>query len=82
MPYNNPTPHQSTTLTQAERSKEARRILTMLREESKDDLERKLTGKAKAFVEQKWFAMDLGDQLNSITIDQYFWLQSIWDKFA
>jgi hypothetical protein len=82
MPYNNPTPHQSTTLTQAERSKEARRILTMLREEPKDDLETKLTGKAKSFVEQKWFAMDLGDQLNNITIDQYFWLMDIWSRFA
>jgi hypothetical protein len=82
MPHNNPTPHQSTTLTQDERSTEARRILTMLREEPKDDLERKLTGKAKSFVESKWLEMDFGGKLEHITIDQYHWLQDIWQKFA
>ena len=82
MPYNNPNPAQSTTLTTVERAKEARRILTMLREEPKDDLERKLTGKAKGFVEAKWLEMDFGGKLESITIDQYWWLMDIWEKFA
>ena len=82
MPYNNPSPSQSTTLTASERAKEARRILTMLREEPKEDLERKLTPKAKGFVEAKWMEMDFGGSLAGITIDQYFWLMDIWDKFA
>lgn len=82
MTYNNPSPHQSTTLTAAERSTEARRILTMLREEPKDDLECKLTGKAKGFVESKWVEMDFGGKLENVTIDQYFWLMDIWSKFA
>ena len=82
MPYNNPSPHQSTTLTAVERARESRRILTMLREEPKDDLERKLTGKARGFVEAKWLEMDFGGKLESITIDQYWWLMDIWEKFA
>jgi hypothetical protein len=53
MPYNNPSPSQSTTLTPAERAREARRILIMLREEPRDDLERKLTPKAKDFITAK-----------------------------
>jgi hypothetical protein len=82
MPYNNPSPSQSTTLTAAERAKEARRILTMLREEPKDDLEAKLTGKARNFVESKWLEMDFGGRLEAITVDQYFWLMDIWSRFA
>ena len=82
MTYNNPAPHQSTTLTQAERSIEARRILTMLREEPKDDLETKLTPKAKQFVHAKWLEMDFGGKLEHITIDQHFYLQDIWSRFA
>ena len=68
--------------TAAERAKEARRILTMLREEPKDDLEAKLTPKAKQFVQAQWLEMDFGGKLESITIDQYHWLQDIWEKFA
>lgn len=82
MPYNNPSPHQSTTLSSTERAIEARRILTMLREEPKDDLETKLTGKAKSFVEAKWLEMDFGGKLESITVDQYFYLQDIWARFV
>jgi hypothetical protein len=66
MAYNNPSPHQSTTLTAAERAKEARRILTMLREEPTDDLEQKLTAKAMGFVEGKWLEMDFGGKLENI----------------
>lgn len=81
-PYNNPTPSQSTTLTTAERAKEACRILNMLREESKDDLEAKLTPKAESFIESKWLEMDFGGKLETITIDQYFYLQDIWSRFV
>ncbi|HUD74469.1 MAG TPA: hypothetical protein VMQ76_05300 [Terracidiphilus sp.] len=82
MPYNNPSPSQSTTLTPVERAKEARRILTMLREESKDDLKRKLTPKAINFVQTKWLEMDWGGKLEGISPDQYHWLQDIWQNFA
>jgi hypothetical protein len=81
MPYNNPTPSQSTTLTAAERSKEARRILEMLREEPGDDLDRKLTPRAYDFVTSKWIEMDLGGQLN-ITENMLLFLRDIWGKFA
>jgi hypothetical protein len=81
MPYNNPSPSQSTTLTAAERSKEARRILEMLREEPEEDLERKLSARAQEFVSAKWLEMDLGGQLN-VTPDQYWWLQDLWSRFA
>jgi hypothetical protein len=81
MAYNNPTPSQSTTLTASERSKEARRILEMLREEKTDALESRLTSRAHDFVRSKWLEADLGGQLN-VTEAQYFWLQDIWSKFA
>ena len=81
MTYNNPTPSQSTTLTASERSREARRILSMLREEREEELERKLTQKARDFIAAKWLEMDLGGQL-VISVDQYFWLQDCWSKFA
>jgi hypothetical protein len=82
MPYNNPSPSQSTTLTPAERAREARRILIMLREEPRDDLERKLTPKAKDFITAKWLEMDWGGKLEGISPDQYHWLQDIWQNFA
>jgi hypothetical protein len=78
--YNNPLPEQSTTLTAAERAAEARKILTLLREEREEDLERKLTGKAHRFVEAKWLEMDLGGQL-TISPDQLFWLRDSLEKF-
>lgn len=80
MTYNNPTPSQSTTLTAAERSKEARRILEMLREEDQSEVERKLTTATLGFVQAKWMEVDLGGALN-ITENQYWWLQDIWSKF-
>jgi len=84
MPYNNPSSSQSTTLTADERSREARRILTMLRDEADRDAdawERKLTMRAKDFISSKWLEMSLGGQLY-VTENQYFWLQDIWSKFA
>ena len=81
MPYNNPTPGQSTTLTSAERSSEARRILSILREESTDDLNRKLTPKALQFVKSKWLEMDWGGKLEAITPDQLFWLRDLKNLF-
>ena len=81
MTYNNPTPSQSTTLTAAERSKEARKILEMLREESDSDLERKMTRKARDFIEGRWLEMDLGGQLN-VTENMLLWLRDIWQNFA
>ena len=80
MAYNNPRPEQSTTLTAAERAAEARKILTLLRGEREEDLERKLTGKAHRFVEAKWLEMDLGGQL-TISPDQLFWLRDSLEKF-
>jgi hypothetical protein len=80
MAYNNPNPAQSTTLTADERAAEARRILTLLREEPEDDLERKLTGKARGFIAAKWLEMDLGGQL-TISPDQLFWLRDSLEKF-
>lgn len=81
MAYNNPTPEQSTTLTASERSKEARKILEMLREEKAEDLDRNLTPKAYDFVTSKWIEMDLGGQLN-ITENQLLFCRDIWSKFA
>ena len=81
MGYNNPAPAQSTTLAAAERSHEARRILQMLREEDQDEVKRKLTVRAREFVQEKWIEMDLGEGL-SLTENQYWWLQDIWAKFA
>jgi len=80
MAYNNPTPSQSTTLTAEERSKEARRILTMLREEDQDEVEHRLTVRALEFVQGKWLEMDLGGQV-SVTENQLFWLRDLWQKF-
>ena len=80
MAYNNPTPSQPTTLTAEERSKEARRILTMLREEDQDEVERRLTVRALEFVQGKWLEMDLGGQV-SVTENQLFWLRDLWQKF-
>jgi hypothetical protein len=80
MSYNNPTPSQSTTLSAAERAAEARRLLTLLREESEEELERKLTGEARRFIAAKWMEMDLGGQLN-ITPSQLFWLRDLFEKF-
>jgi hypothetical protein len=82
MGYNNPNPSQSTTLTASERAGEVRKILSLLREESAEDLERKLTDKARRFVEAKQLEMDLGGQLENISIDAYWWLVDIWAKFA
>ena len=81
MPFNNPNPSQSTTLTAEERSREARKILGLLREEDQNEVERKLTRDAMIFVRAKLLEMDWGGQLN-VTPDQLFWLRSIWDKFA
>lgn len=81
MPYNNPSPSQSTTLSAAERGREARRILTMLREEDEERLERKLSARAREFVQQKWIEMDLGGVVE-VTPDQLMWLRDIWQKFA
>jgi hypothetical protein len=80
MAYNNPTPSQSTTLSPAERAAEARRLLTLLREEPEEELERKLTAKARRFVLSKWMEMDLGGQLN-ISPSQLFWLRDLFEKF-
>ena len=80
MAYNNPTPSQSTTLTAEERSKEAQRILTMLREEDQNEVERRLTVRALEFVQGKWLEMDLGGQV-SVTENQLFWLRDLWQKF-
>ena len=81
MTYNNPSPSQSTTLTPAERSREARKILGLLREEDERDLYRKLTGDALRFLQAKWLEMDLGGELN-VTPDQLLWLRDLWAKFA
>jgi len=81
MTYNNPSPSQSTTLTPAERSREARKILGLLREEDERDLYRKLTGDALRFLQAKWLEMDLGGELN-VTPDQLLWLRDSWAKFA
>lgn len=67
--------------TAAERAREARQILAALREELSEDLERKLTGKARRFLEAKWLEMDLGGRLENITVDQYWWLQDLKSKF-
>lgn len=81
MAYNNPTSNQSTTLTAAERSREARRILEMLREEDQSEVERRLTTNAMSLVEAKWLEMDLGGQVG-VTEGQLLFLRDIWSKFA
>ena len=83
MTYNNPTPSQSTTLTASERSREARRLLEMLREEDKNNnaIQGRLTNNALGFVQARWLEMDLGGQIN-VTENQLLFLRDIWAKFA
>ena len=81
MTYNNPTPSQSTTLTAEERSREARRLLTLLREEDQSAVERKLSRNAMDLIQAKWLEMDLGGQVN-VTENQLFYLRDSWSKFA
>jgi hypothetical protein len=81
MAYNNPSPSQSTTLTADERSREARKILTLLRNEPGEELERRLTDRALGFVQSGWLQMELGGQLN-ISENQLLFLRDIWSKFA
>ena len=50
MPYNNPSPAQSTTLSAAERSAEARRLLRLLADEGDATLTARLTPAAYRFV--------------------------------
>lgn len=74
----------SSTLTPAERSREARRLLALLRAEDQDEVERRLTPAALAFVDKMWDAIDLlpeGAEL-SLTDSQLYWLLNIWNKFA
>lgn len=80
MPYNSPSPSQSTTLTASERSREARRILEMLREENEQAISDKLSPRAQEFVSGKWLEMDLGGQIN-VSESQLFWLRDLKSKF-
>jgi hypothetical protein len=81
MTYKNFSSQPTSILTASERSREARRILEMLREEDSSELERKLTDRAREFIQAKWLEMDLGGQLN-VTEAQYWWLMDSWAKFA
>lgn len=74
----------SSTLTPAERSRETRRLLALLREEDQDELEHVLSSRATDFMQEMWDAVDLlpeGTDL-SLTDSQLYFLRDIWNKFA
>ena len=81
MTYFNPTPSQSTTLSPAERAAEARRLLTLLREEDEGEMERKLTQHARSLLAAKWLEVDLGGQL-VISENTLLFLRDMWSRFA
>ena len=87
MPYNNPSPSQSTTLSPAERSAEARRLLRLLRDEGDELLVARLTNSAYAFVQQQLEQLDLLEEMGSkadlvVSISQLHWLRDLWARFA
>ena len=69
------------TLTDAERSHEARKILEMLREENEQDLERGLSERTREFVQRLWVEMDLGGGGVVVNEKQLWYLRDIWQKF-
>jgi flagellar biosynthesis regulator FlaF len=79
--YNNPTPDQSTTLSAEERSREAERILNLLRAERLSALEEKLTASALDFVRKFWHEQNLWDKV-VVSPNQLLWLRDIWSKLA
>lgn len=82
MTYN--THSAASTLTPAERSKESLRLLDLLAEVDKDELERAITARALEFLQEKWMEQSLlekGQELR-VSEQQYFWLQDLWAKFA
>lgn len=83
MSYNYPSPDQSSTLTATERSAEAICILNLLRKESDDDLERKLTTAVKQFLSGLWMQQDFllaGGELR-VSVSQLLWLRDLKGKF-
>ena len=87
MPYNNPSPSQSTTLSPAERSAEARRLLRLLRDEGDDQLCARLTNSAYSFVQQQLDQLELLEEMGSkadlvISPNQLLYLRDLWARFA
>ena len=87
MAYNLPNQSQSTTLTSAERSAEAKRLLNLLQAEGDDRLQSRLTAQAYQFVSQKLEDLTLLEEMGSkaelvVSTSQLFWLRDLWQKFA
>ena len=79
MPYNLHGP--ALTLTADERAAEAKRLLEILGRESEDDLERKLSPSALAFLREKWIAASFGGAGVAITEAGLLWLRDLKSKF-
>lgn len=87
MPYNNPSPAQSTTLSAAERSAEARRLLRLLADEGDSTLAARLTPAAYLFIQQQLDQVELLEEMGSkaelvVSPSQLLWLRDLWAKFA
>lgn len=88
MPYNLPNQSQSTTLTATERSVEAKRLLSLLRDEGDSVLQANLPSSAYQFVNQKLNELELLAEMGSkaelvlaVSTAQLFWLRDLWAKF-
>ena len=74
----------SSTLSSAERSAEALRLLDLLRSEDQEELDRRLSTRALEFLDRLWSAQSLltrGQEL-SVSEPQLLWLRDLWGKFA
>lgn len=83
MPYQNFGSQPTSTLSADERAQEARRILLRLADEDEDELDRRLTDRAKEFLSQQQLTMSLlPDGVGpTVTTAQLFWLRDIAEKF-
>lgn len=82
MPYNLHGP--SSTLSPSERSRESLRLLDLLAEVDREELERRVSARALEFLEGKWLEQSLlakGQEL-VVTDAMLYWLRDIWEKFA
>lgn len=80
MTYN--TFSRASTLSPAEMSAEARRILDLLEQEDQEELERRLSPRAVAFVEEMQMARSLaGDGEVAVTEKMLWFLRDIKSKF-
>ena len=74
----------SSTLSSAERSAEALRLLDLLRSADQEELKRRLSTRALEFLDRPWSAQSLlapGQKL-AVSKGQLYWLRDLWAKFA